>query len=803
MKRPFLSIVVIYIISILYFYYIQIEFLLSLIFFLGFLIIIFLKKKNIKIIMVLLFVISLGFVSLYYNMHGYKTKDFTDENIDIEIVIKENIKNNEYSSTYNGEIKRIYYNSKAYDIEENTIIRIKNNKKLNYGTVIRGQADLKSPDVNTNSGIFNYKRYLNTQKIYSIVEIDNYIIKGQIKFNILSTIKLKSKEYVNSFLDNSLSEKNSDIIKAIILGDESSLDENYKEQYRELGIAHILAISGLHIGIIAGVILFLLSNLGINYKLSSFITLLFIFTYGYIVGFPASILRSSIILFFIIISRILYKKPDYINIISFVAFILLIYNPLWIFDVGFQLSFIATLSIVILTPIINKKMFASVRFGNTISALISVQIGTIPILIYHFNYISITSLISNIILIPILSFVLISVLLLIILSTLFTNISILFMKIIDKILYYFSYLVDFHQEFLNIIIKSSSWSLTSIVCYYIIIYLIIKVKVLKKLRYRYIKMFFYTYIFLLLLNVISFSQFRWSVNFIDVGQGDSSLIKIKDKTFLIDSGGNIFSDYDIGEKILIPYLLKNNITEIDGVFISHFHEDHVEGLISILKTDFIKVKNIYYNKYNIKNNLYNEIKYLSKSRNIKMINVTRKNVLKVYDVAEFKFYNSGIVDSEENNNTNIISLTLDNTTKVLYMGDAEKALEDKFVKYNSDKYDIIKIGHHGSKTSTTEDILKDINANLAIISVGKNTYGHPNEEVINRLKNNNLEIKRTDYQGNILVENNFRSYNVSWFNKKLQLELRDVYYSIIFVCIMYMNIVYIRLESTKEKIDGI
>lgn len=806
MKRPFLNIVILYIIAILFFYYIQIDLYLILLFSIVSLVLsIYLKDNMMKEIFFNIFIITIAGLILYLNINTYKTKDFIGKEVDSTILIKELVNENDYSNTYEGKIINIYDNEKSYKIDEKSIIKIKNKDYLEYNTIIKAKVNLLKAKSNTNKGLFNYFTYLKTKKIHSIADLNkqSYEIIGRKKSTYFSYLKINSKTYIEDFLHTSLNKKNASVMKAIILGDDSLLDEDYKDKYRQLGIAHILAISGLHIGIIAGALLFVFGNLAISYKISSFITLIFIFTYGYIVGFPASILRASMILFMIIIARIFFKRPDYINSISLVGLILLLYNPLWIFDIGFQLSFIATLSIVILTPIISKKIFLEVRFAKTFSALISVQLGTLPLLIYHFNYISLTSLFSNMILIPILSYVLIATIILLGLSIPFFNLSITIMKIIDITLNYFTKIINFHHNYLNIVLNDSSWYLINIVSYYIIIYIMINIKKIKKLKYGYINMFFYTVLLVTILNFLSLSTFKWSINFIDVGQGDSSLIRIKDKAFLIDTGGNILSDYDLGEKLLIPYLLKNNIRKLDGVFISHFHEDHTEGLISLLKTDFIKVKKIYYNQNNIKNNLYKEIKNISKLKNIEMIQMKNQNKLKVYDIAEFGFFNNEKTDLEENNNSNIISMNTDQM-KILYMGDAEKELEDEFIKHNKAKYDIIKIGHHGSGTSTSINLLENIKPNLAIISVGKNSYGHPNEEVLENLKNENIRVKRTDIDGNILIKNSYKNYDIYLYNeKRIILSLKDVFNMILFMIILFMDLKYIEFQNTKEKLDGI
>lgn len=805
MKRPFMNILIPFIFGIAFFYYTQFEIsFMILSFFLMLGLILLINNKKITNILFYIMIFNFAGLLLYNSLNSSEISNYYDQDVELEIIIKDEIDKREYYTSYYGEINRVFAKEFSTKVSEKTIVNLKGDKKLDYGTVILGQTSIEEPMSNTNPGLFDYSRYLKTKNIHSIIEFKerNYDIIGEISLNRLDKVKLGVKQYLDKFLQSSLEEKNVGIIKGILLGDDSSLEEENLEQYRKLGIAHILAISGLHIGIITGFLLFILGKININYKISSLIVIVFIFIYGYIVDYPPSILRASIILSFLMLSRIIYKRPDYINILSFVALILLVYQPLWIFDIGFQLSFVCTLFIIVLTPKINNAIFSDVRFGKLISPLLAVQIGIAPILIYNFNYIAATSLIANLILIPILSYLFISVIFLIGLSLFSFDIAIILMELVDKTLTYFSYIVDLVHDYLNIVVYLPSLSFISIIIYYFIVYILANGRDLKKIKYKYKILFITTFIFLVILNETMSSISKWSVNFIDVGQGDSALIKIKDKHFLIDTGGTTFGDYDVGENILAPYLLKSGISEIEGVFISHFHEDHVEGLISLFKNPNIKINNIFLNPNNERNDLYKEIIYLAKEKEIKINLVSEKDKLKIYDICEFKFYvpKQSSFD-EENNNSLIISLKIDEQN-ILFMGDAEKELENEYIKYNHEKFDIVKLGHHGSNTSTTEKFINHIEPNIAIISVGENIYGHPHPETLAKLNSENISIYRTDEDGYISIRDKFDSYQINTYNDEIiQYSIYDIFFIIIFSIIIYMDGLYLKIiEDSKERI---
>lgn len=805
MKKPFINILIPFLIGIIFYYYIEVQssfLIISFFIMLGMTFVV--KNRIARSIIIYIMIFNIAGLLLHVNSSSSEMSNYYGKESTIKVIIKEKVSQNDYSSTYNGQVIKMINQNKEEKLSEKTIVKIRGNTDLVQGTLISGEASIIEPKENTNPGLFNYKRYLQSKGIHSIIEFKEkgYNVLGKVHLSKLEKLKIHINNYVDEFLFSTLDEKNAGIIKAILLGDESLLEEDYIEKYRELGIAHILAISGLHIGIITGFLLFFFKLFNVDYRVSVVITLVFLFVYGYVVGYPPSILRASIILTFLMLSRIIYRRPDYMNIIAFVALILLMYQPLWIFDIGFQLSFVCTIAIVILTPIINNRIFSDIRFGKYISPILAVQIGIAPILIYSFNYITITSFIANLVLIPILSYLLIYVFFTLGLSIPFSQISKLLIKPINSILEVFSLIVEWIHQYLNIIIYLPSISILNILIYYLIIYIIIDRKNLKTLTNKYKVGFVITFIILITTNHTLINYSKWSINFIDVGQGDSALISVRDKRYLIDTGGTLFTDFDVGENILIPYLLKKEIDNIDGVFISHFHEDHGEGLISLLKSPKISIDSIYFSSRNTQNDLYNEIINNAKKKDTKIKTINSKSKLKINNRDEFLLYPPKHTDSEEeNNNTLIISLEIDGT-KVLFMGDAEEKLEDEFLKYKLKDFDIVKLGHHGSNTSTSDRFLDAIKPEVGIISVGKNSYGHPTTEVLDRLISREIKVYRTDMEGHISIKDASKDFKVITHNyKDLDLSSLDIISIFIIIISLYCNYLYLHtMKHIKERI---
>lgn len=264
------------------------------------------------------------------------------------------------------------------------------------------------------------------------------------------------------------------------------------------------------------------------------------------------------------------------------------------------------------------------------------------------------------------------------------------------------------------------------------------------------------------------------IYFVDVGQGDCTLICTpQGKNILIDGGGSENSSYDVGKNILFPYLLSRRITKLDYLFISHFDSDHVGGLIYILKE--LKVKNIIIGKQYEEYENYKKISKIAKEKNIKIKVVEAGKRLKIENNVYFDILwpdtDKMISQNGINNNSLVCKLTYKNFS-MLFTGDIEKEAEDAILnKYKNSsellKADILKVAHHGSKTSTTYKILTIVNPKYAVIGVGKdNKFGHPSDITIENLNKENIQIYRTDQMGEIVIRTNGRKVKlcskISW-----------------------------------------
>ena len=243
---------------------------------------------------------------------------------------------------------------------------------------------------------------------------------------------------------------------------------------------------------------------------------------------------------------------------------------------------------------------------------------------------------------------------------------------------------------------------------------------------------------------------------IDVGQGDSILITTSHrKNILIDGGGSENSDYDVGEKVLVPYLLDNTNGRIDTIFITHFHEDHAEGIISVLNN--LNVNRIIIGNQPAESDLYNEIFKIAKEKSIEVTTLYSKDKFMIDEVTFTILYPPKTLDTTDFNNSSLIIRVDAFDTSILLTGDAEFVEEDELLDYYRNNSildcDILKVGHHGSKTSSSDEFLKAITPNICLISCGvNNKFKHPHQEALERLNKFTNKIFRTDISGEISLK---------------------------------------------------
>lgn len=703
-------------------------------------VIILLITKNKKIIVILIcLIISIGYVSILEN----KYSKISDMPIKEMVTIISDIQEKEYKKVCTAKIVR---NNKKI------LINIKMSQdipSIKYGDSLYIEGEFKQPEEARNYKGYNYKQYLKTKKIIGTVELEKAKILKSSNGSFIHNIQ----KYIKDTINGTLTDEEGNLLLAILLGDKDKLSEDIQESFKTSNLSHMLAVSGAHVSYIILGLTYVLQNSIIGKKNEKIVCIIFLLFFMAITNFTPSVTRACIMAVLTLFSGIIYRKSDVYTNISVAALITLIFNPYNLLDLGFQLSYGGTIGIIIFIKRIQEKKSNS-KVINYIKqmALVSIyaNIIIIPIMMYHFNTVSFTFIISNIMASPILGIIVITGFLFIIASITvkpLTRLIAIFIKPILSILIKISQICS-KLPFSNILVVTPY--MFNVISYYAIILYCIKSKKNNKC-----KIIICLLIVLILINFIIyiFPQ-KLRIFFIDVGQGDSTLIITPDKkTVLIDGGGS--DSFDVGEKVLLPYLLDRRILKIDYVLISHFDTDHCGGILTIMEK--VKVKNIIISEQAEHSENYERFKKLMIHKRIRLIEVKKGDKIKIGRYSEFKilFPTSRLLSENPLNNNSIVAQFNYNNFKMLFTGDIEKLAEQQILKAEKAEIraDILKVAHHGSKTSSIPEFIKAVKPKIALIGVGKNnTFGHPNQQTIKNLENIKCRIYRTDLQGEIIIK---------------------------------------------------
>ena len=741
-------------------------------------------------------------LGIFIGNNGVKSNlmDHIDKRLDYAGVIEEVLSREEGFSKYIVSVRNVDNRTIS---KEKIILAISGNRDLEIGETINFSGELKLPKENTNPRLFNYRLNLMTEKIYTTMSIKDHSIKEIDSVNIAFRYRVKSNftDMVIDTFNTYLSEKNAGLMTGIFLGKSSYLSDEDIKIYRDMGLAHILAVSGLHIGIISAFIFFVLSNLGIKRKINVIITSSIIWVYGYLIGFPPSILRSSIMFTILYYSQLIYEPYDSINSISFAMFILLMIHPYYLFNIGFQLSFAATFSIILLTPRIRQRFYPfKNKIIQSLSSILGVQIGLLPFQAYYFNHINMLNIIANLIMIPIVSITLILGFLMII-FTYIPHINRWLSYILEGLLNVEAAILSYLQEIPINSLKIFSPEMITIIIFYLMLFIVFDIISIRKLKKPILKVCVFYFIFLIGINTyLMIDDDSTELHFIDVGQGDAILIRTKTANYLMDTGGSLFGDFNIAEGITLPYLEKLGINRLDALFITHFDADHSQGVPLLLEN--INIGYIFSTYLTEDEEILNSIE----SSDVKSIILREDDKLKLDDDVALDIIWPKEISNLNSNNRSLVSILKTEGANILLTGDIEKEAEYFIKDKINTSIDILKVPHHGSNTSSTDEFLKAIRPRDAIISVGRNNlYNHPSHDVINRYDDMGIRVYRTDDRGLIRIIIEKGQYEIIPYleegKRQKQGLIRFLYDNILYLMayVIYFMLIYIMVQISSYR----
>jgi competence protein ComEC len=652
--------------------------------------------------------------------------------------------------------------------------------KLDYGDKVEVKGKLEELESISNPGILSYADYLKNKGIHcrlrAIRSPPKILRRGG--GNTFKRLSIYLKNRLMLIPQKTLPEPYSTLLSSIIFGSRASkTPAEIKETYKRAGVAHLLVASGMHLGILVGVCLFFVRSIRLPLGLGVLVTSVVNFLYALMTGFGPSILRAAIMAEIMLIGLLFEKEKEIYTSLAIAGFIILLFNPKALFDVGFQLSFAATWAIVYISPVINERFYSHTKkFGVgikrfipravsvTLSVAIAPVLATVPITLFHFSQASLIGVLTNVLLLPWVGIIVVLGFVSTVLGAIFlplgefvNNANLILLWAAHWIITALSSL-PFAQVFL------APPKLPVVIGYYV--GLAGMVEVLRRGRFPKINRFRAAVLVLAVVSILLWNAALSSatrgltITVLDVGQGDSILVESPSgKRMLIDGGVE-----KMGQRVVVPFLLKKGINKLDMLVLTHPHDDHLGGLPAVLTK--IKVNTVLDPGFIYKSKSYRRFLDLIEKNKIKYQMARGGQVIRFGENVKAQILHPtmpflGDTNSDANNCAIVFRMQYGEFS-MLFTGDNEREGEERILEMFPESYlssTILKVGHHGSRTSTSDRFLAAVNPKIAVISCGKhNKFKHPHKSTLQRLKG--IRTYRTDQHGAITISSDGRSFQI-------------------------------------------
>ncbi len=635
-------------------------------------------------------------------------------------------------------------------------------ERYSYGDELILEGYLSCPEGPRNPGGFNYKEYLARQRIYALLKIkeENLIEVIGERGNPVVKFTFGIKEKLRELIKLNLPPVESSLLSAIILGDREDLPEELEDSFIKTGTVHILAISGFNVGIVAFIFLSLFKVLRVPRKLRYILLIFLLIIYALLTGANPPVIRATIMAVVLLFGLLINRDVDIYNSLGLAALIILMINPLQLFDAGFQLSFLCVIFILYLTPKIVTLFKRKNWLVNCFAVSLSAWLGIIPVVAYHFNIISPVTILANLVVVPLSSLV-------IALGFVFILGGLLSPFLADVFGATVSFALSGLIQFTAIISKLPfSYSYIPMPTYIYIIFYYLLLLVIFNYKRLGLSLRRLSILLLVVLNLLIWKTVlaqpndKLRITFFDVGYGDAAFIQFpKFGNMLIDAGEG--QDADRGRWVIMPFLRSRGINTIDAVVPSHPDEDHIGGLYTIIKN--FKVKNLFDNGMPARSLAYANYIRAIKEENISRQLLKEGNEIIGYNALVYILHPPNELlrntRSDTNNNSLVLKIIYKDTS-LLFCGDIEEEAMKRLIPYGSIlNSNIMKVPHHGADAQEEGELFfKEVKPKIAVISVARdNRFNAPSPKTLKLLEGLGAKVYQTEDYGAISVSTDGKS----------------------------------------------
>lgn len=664
--------------------------------------------------------------------------------------------------------------------------------QFSYGDLLKILAIPELPEEPGNPGEFNYRKYLAAKGIQLTVNSrGNTGVKriGTGHVNPVTDLCIRFKQVLLRVISSTMTPKHYGLMAGILFGTCGLIDPGYRNDFAFSGVVHILSVSGYHVALIMSFCLSAASIFKLNRRVGDILAILITALYTVMSGAGPPAVRAMIMAWVLLAARSLKRDYDWVSSLSLSALLILVFNPLALFDAGFQLSFLATWGILYLAPFLQKWVCAALRalllrlsisgasasygerlpgttirkmLGNGTVITLAAQLAVLPVTSYYFNYISLVSLPANLIIVPLISLIMLlgglAALMGLIWMPLAAIINVSTGLILDCVVGLAHFFAGLPFAVCNV---KQPGILSMAVFYLFIMFMTVifdnpavnlrirRLWIMQRQALIFLSMSLAAVI--LWLSILFPEEAKLQITFLDIGQGDAALIECPGgPDILLDTGGaQAFgaSTYNPGEKILLPFLRRQGIDEIDALLLSHAHSDHIQGAEAIAKGN-IPVKLLLVDK-----------QFCDSKEGAQLVNTFQANGSQIREIAGGDTVTLGEDitmetlspmgnDSGSANDDSLVVRLCYKNFHVLFTGDAEEpALKELDRRFPGVHADVFKVSHHGSRNGWWPEFYRSVAPRLAVISVGPNYFGHPSQEVLQGLRELGIPFYRTDQDG--------------------------------------------------------